>query len=104
MKQFYRKLSSSRWWLSGWYLAILAGGAAAYPFVRGIMIDQRVWFRAIQSNVTLNFILFLFFYGVLSEKMTKRMKRWQSWLVWGVGMVLIVLFFRFIGGWKTVLG
>lgn len=75
-----------------------------YIWCRPLLISQDTQYYANISPITLNFALFLFMYGVVTDRATKKMKRWKSWLLWGIGLILILLFFRFVGGYETIFG
>ena len=88
-----------------WILGYTVAGAAAILFyvpAREHMIVQDAWVWIIKSNVTFNFILFFFLWGMLSDKMTKKLAKWKGWLVWGIGLIIIVLAFHFLGGYETI--
>ena len=71
---------------------------------RANMITQNTWLYIIESNITLNFVLFLFMWGVVSDRITKGKPRKVQWIVFGVGMIAIILFFRFVGDFPTIIG
>ena len=85
---------------------IFAGAVAAvsYLHAKEAMIVQDAWIWIIKSNVTFNFILFLFLWGLVADKYTKHMPKKKGWLIWGVGFIIIILIFRFIGGMETIFG
>lgn len=76
----------------------------AYIYARSKMTMIIAYLYIMQSNITFNFVLFLFLYGVVATKFTKGMSRRKQWLVWAIGMVLLVLFFRYVGGFPTIIG
>jgi uncharacterized membrane protein YGL010W len=75
-----------------------------YVLCRPILISQDTQYYANISPITLNFALFLFLYGVTEARLTRKWKPWKSWLLWGVGLMVIMLFFRFVGGYETIFG
>jgi uncharacterized membrane protein YcjF (UPF0283 family) len=83
-------------------LAVATG--LTYLIARDMMITTRPWLYVVQSNVTLNFVLFLFGWGVTSEQLTKGKTRRAQWIVFGIGMIAIILFFKFVGGFPTIAG
>jgi hypothetical protein len=99
-----KHLPSSRWWYPAIYSLIIVTAASGYWFVRSVMIDQQTWFVVLKSNITLNFVLLFFLYGVLCDKITKRVSKKKAWMVWGAGLLILLLFFRFVGGYETVFG
>jgi hypothetical protein len=68
------------------------------------MQSQQTWFTSVKTDITFNFVLLFFFYGILCDRLTKKMSRRKGWIVWAVGMALLMLFFRFVGGYSTNLG
>jgi len=75
-----------------------------YLPARKLMIVQDAWIWIIKSNSTLNFFIFLFMWGVVTDHYTKGMPRRKGWLIWGIGFVVIALLFRFVGGMITIFG
>ena len=78
------------------------------PFAYWWGRENMLWFAPYitfhTSNITLNFVLFLFLYGIVCDKYTKHMSRRKGWIIWLVGFVVIIIVFRFIGGYETVIG
>jgi len=74
----------------------------AYPYARAIMIKQETSFTAVLSNIpgTLNFILLFFLWGLMSDKLTKRMSKRKGWLVFLAGIFVLILFFQLVGGFE----
>ena len=66
------------------------------------MIVQDAWLWIIKSNVTFNFILFYFLWGLASDKFTKHMPKWKGWLIFGIGLLIISSVFKFAGGMETI--
>lgn len=83
---------------------ILVGALAIYLYfpAKEHMIVQDAWIWIIKSNVTFNFILFFFIYGVILDKITKKMSRKKAWAILIAGAVLIVVAFQFAGGYETI--
>lgn len=104
IKSRIRNLPQSRLFLPALFGIIAALCAASYMSVRNIMIVGNTWLYVIESNITLNFILFLLLWGVTSDRITKGKARRVQWGFFAGGMVGIILFFRFVGGFPTVLG
>lgn len=75
-----------------------------YVPARSRMVVQDAWVWVVKSNVTLNFIIFLFLWGIIADKYTKGMSKKKSWAIWGVGFMVIILAFRFMGGMETIFG
>lgn len=73
-----------------------------YVPARTHMIVQDAWIWIIKSNVTFNFILFFFMWGIISDKFTKSMPKWKSWAIFLIGLAIIVLTFHYAGGYETI--
>lgn len=84
-----------------WYVLVGIGAIFSYAPARANMLHQDAWIIAVQSNITVNFILLFFMWGLLSDRLTKHMPKKKGWLVWGIGLILMVLFFKFVGGFET---
>lgn len=81
-------------------VAILA--VAAYAFAWELMVINRPWYYIIESNITLNFVLLFFLWGVISDILTKGKKKKVQWVVFGVGLIALVLFFKVVGKFPTI--
>lgn len=88
------------------WLYVLLGIATiiAYPIARALMIEDIAWYYKIISNITVNFVLLLFLYGVTVDKMTKHMSRKKGWIIWGIGFIVLILFFKYVAQWPTIFG
>jgi len=75
-----------------------------YMSARSIMIVQNTWLYIMESNVTLNFALLFFLWGIACDKFTKGKGRAYQWIVFGIGVAVLILFFRFVGGYETLIG
>lgn len=91
-----------KFWLP-YLTAALACTAAYYP-VRAVMTDQSTSYMALTSDVTVNLILILFFWGVTSDRLTKSWPKWKGWALFFVGMAVLILFFRLVGDVRTIFG
>jgi uncharacterized membrane protein len=98
------KIKHWKHWETVLPILLILGIAMSYYPVRETMILQRSWYVATQTNVTLNFILFFFFYGVICDRMTKKMSRRKGWIIWATGMALLMVFFKIVGGYPTIFG
>ena len=76
----------------------------AYWFGREAMIWFAPYIMVYEANVTLNFLLLFFFYGIACDRMTKHMSRRKGWFIWLTGLVILMIFFRFVGGYETIAG
>ena len=86
------------------WLALVIFAVPSYWWARQAMIDQSTSFTATISNITLNFLLFLGVYGYIVDRKTKHMPKWKGWLILFIGFSVIVLAFRFLGGFETIFG
>ena len=84
------------------YVTIAVGMVLSYQFVRAALIIQDAWILVIRSSVTLNFVLLLFLWGVTVDKWTKNMPKQKGWLLWGIGFAVIIIAYKFIGGYRTI--
>ena len=86
-----------------WYALIIAAMLPAYIYGRGVLIDQSTSFVAVLSQVTVNFIAFLYIVGVWVDKLAKKKKysRIKGWLLWAVVMAIVIMFFKYVGGMET---
>lgn len=66
------------------------------------------WFDSIlvitTSNMTVNFLLLFFLYGVVCNRWTRKMSKRKGWAIWLTGLVLLLVVFRFVGGYETIVG
>jgi len=76
----------------------------AYWYGHSIMTWFAPYIMVYKADATLNFFLLFFLYGVLCDKMTKKMSKRKGWIIWGAGLVILMLFFRFAGGYATIIG
>ena len=92
------QMTNKRWSLV--YVAVGLGVAFSYIPARTHMASQWAWTWITKSNVTLNFILIFFIWGLLCDRISKD-KGWstsgsESWLLFILGIIALVL-----GGYPT---
>jgi len=75
----------------------------SYLYGREIMISQINEWKAILSNFTVNFLLFLGLFGWLIGDMTKKMAKWKGWLIWGIAVGTLFLLLK-LAGFDTLYG
>jgi len=96
------------WFKRHWHLAVYSGlallTALAYLPARTIMIDQSPVITVTASTITLNMILLYFIAGYTVDKATKNRSRMFGWVMLGIVLVVLTLFFRFVGGYETIFG
>lgn len=73
----------------------------AYLLGWQILTEQATCYVAIISKVTVNLLLLFFFVGMWVDKATKHMPRWKGWAIWAVVTILLILFFKYVGGMET---
>ena len=65
-----------------------------------------LWFASyvsvLETNITMNFVLLFFFWGVVCDRMNKKRSKKAGWIIWGIGMVILMVVFRFVGGYQTI--
>jgi uncharacterized membrane protein len=88
-------------WVYYWVIGILF--VPAYIYGHSVLLDPKTYYVAILSTVTVNFVLFLFWYGVVMDKVTKKMNKWVGWLLWGIGFIGLIMVFKYIGGMETII-
>ena len=93
-----------RWLLPLIYLALGIGAIASYAPMKSVMIVQTAWINIVESPVTLNFFFIFVFWGLAADRYTKKMAKWKGWAIWAGGQIAIMLFFRIVGGYKTLWG
>lgn len=85
------------------YCIIVAGVVFAYGPTKELMIRQDAWVQIVRSAMSVNLFLFLFMWGVVSERVTKGMPRKKGWIVWGIGLAVIIGTLR-LAGLPTIFG
>ena len=86
-----------------WIVIILLLIIPSYLYGREVMISQISSWRAVLSNFTVNFLLFLGLFGWLIGDMTKKMTKWKGWLIWGIAVGTLFLLLK-LAGFDTLYG
>lgn len=94
----------SKWITVSCYILIFIAVVLLYVPTREEMIAQTAWVNIIKSTFTLNVLLAFFVWGIMIDKLTRKLPRKISWAIWGIGIVALVLIFKFVGGLPTVFG
>lgn len=102
MKPLWRELAKIPVWV--WYVLIVSFAILSYAPAKALLTTQDAVVTVIKSPITVNFVLLLFLWGLVADKVTKRVSRRKGWLLWLVGFVAIILVYRFIGGYETLFG
>jgi len=78
----------------------------AYIYARTKMTMILGYLYIIESNITLNFVLLLAMCGYFTDQYckSKNITGRKAWLIFLIQFTVVILFFRFIGGFKTILG
>ena len=97
------QMTNRKWALV--YIAVGLGIGFSYIPARTHMISQWAWTWIVKSNVTLNFILIFFIWGLLCDKISKE-RGWstsgsKSWLLFLVGIIALIFIFKVLGGYPT---
>lgn len=87
--------------MRAYYIAIGLAIIPAYLFGWQLLTNQQTWYLAIKNQLTVNFILFLGFYGYYIEKFVKGMPKWKGWLIWAIAVAVMIMFFKYVGGYQT---
>lgn len=95
---------SKRMWIV-LYVAVAALVVLAYEPAKQYMISQDPWAWIIQSNITLNFVLIFFIWGVLTDRISVE-RGWgtnskKSWGLFFIGLLALIAMFKFLGGYPT---
>lgn len=104
MKEQIKVIINNKYFLPIIFIIVGILTIPAYIYARQIMITNLTWAYVTRSNITLNFVLFLFLWGVISTRLTKTKKQVIQWGVFVGGLTVIILFFKFIGGYQTIFG
>lgn len=104
MASLRKSLAESKLFLPVVFGIVAILSVLAYMPAREVMTFSKPYFYITKSNITLNFVLFLFLWGVVSDWITRRRTKWVQWLVFAGGLVVLILFFRFVGGFPTIFG
>jgi hypothetical protein len=73
-----------------------------YYYGWNILTNTITSYLSVMSNITVNFVLFLFLYGIIVDKYTKKMSKRKGWLIFIIGFIILVLFFKYVGGMETI--
>ena len=84
------------------YIVLGVGVVVSYFPAREVMKLQTAWMWVVKSDVTLNFVVLFFLYGLGCDKLTRQMSRKKRWWVWAVGLVLLIIAFATVGGMPTI--
>lgn len=92
--------------LWAWYIVAGVGVGLSYFPAKAHMIAQDAWIWVVKSNVTVNFILLFFIWGMLTDRISKD-KGWstngmKSWGMFFVGIIVLVTIFTVFGGYETI--
>jgi len=87
--------------LQTWLILIVLLIPFAYNYSWRVLTDQSTMYTVIKNQVTINFVLFLWVYGYYIDRYTKGMSKRKKWAIWAALMVLMVLFFKYVGGMET---
>lgn len=99
--RYIKQYNSWRYkWLAT-YGAIALLFVVSYTTIYNTIIDQSCYFIMTISDITLSLLLLLFMWGIVVDRSFARLSSRKRWLIWGIGMMVLILFFKFIGGYET---
>ena len=104
IKSMYNRLVSNKAFLPVLFIALATSCGLSYLSARSIMVAGNTWLYIVESNVTLNFVLFLFMWGLMSDRITKGKSKTTQWAVTLLGILALFAFFRFVAGYETIFG
>ena len=73
---------------------------ALYPLARAVMLDQSTTYSETTSNITVNYVLALYLYGVGADRLARRIGSRKAWAFWATGLVVIIMALRYVFGWE----
>jgi len=73
----------------------------AYIFGWQILTNQATCYVAILSKMTVNLVILFFLVGMWTGRYTKDMPRLKGWLIWAAVTIILILFFKYVGGMET---
>ena len=90
--------------ITRWLVVVALVGAAAslLPLVRSMLLDQSLTYTTIKSSndsMAVNYLLALYLYGVMVDRLSRRIGKRKAWLLWGVGLIAIIMTLRLVFGW-----
>jgi hypothetical protein len=88
-----------------YYTALIAVAIFGYQYMVKDMTNQSPIAWVLKSNITLNLILLVFGWGVVSDNLAKD-KKWgktKSWVVFLIGLFVIMVTLR-LAGMSTIFG
>lgn len=80
---------------------IIALFIPAYWYGVELLTLQQTYYVAILSKVSVNIILLFGLAGHYVSRYTKGMSKWKGWAIWFVVMLILILFFKYVGGLET---
>lgn len=105
MKQYIALLTNR---LSSWrhrwlvlYSAIVLTMGLSYLSAQRIIIDQSSSFTTVISNVTLSLILLFGMWGIIADRLTKKLPKWLGWAIFFVGLFCMIMFLTKGAGFET---
>lgn len=88
------------------YVLIAVFMVLSYAPAKEVIIRQSAWEKVVMSNITVNFVLLFFLWGMLADRISKSLKwntrSWKSWFLFSAGLIAMMLLFRFAGGMLTI--
>lgn len=83
-------------------MALVVLTVILYPIIRERMLNQSAVYTSVKSNLTVNFLLGMYLYGVVIDRWVQsRIGKVKGWLVWTAGVAVIVVSLKYVFGWAT---
>lgn len=79
----------------------VAVAASALFFVRPQILSQDSMYTAKASNISVNYVLALYLYGVGADRLAKRVGKRKAWLIWGLGLTAMLVALKYVFGWEA---
>lgn len=73
----------------------------AYIYGQSILTEQSTYFLAYNSKFTVNIVILFGLAGYYVSRYTKGMSKWKGWAIWFVVMLVLILFFKYVGRLET---
>lgn len=80
---------------------VLLTGSILPAYIYGWNTLIAVGFETTIYQITVVYLVFLYFVGRFLDKATKNMPKQKSWAVYIASIVFIILFFKYVGGMET---
>lgn len=69
-----------------------------------VMTSQNLGYKVDVGSFPINGLALYFIVGVVIDKATKRMPKWVGWALMIAAIGVLMMIFRFLGGYGTIIG